>query len=260
VSLRIDFNSDMGESFGAWRMGDDAAILGHVSSANLACGWHGGDPVTMRRTVEMAASRGVAVGAHPSFPDLMGFGRRMMQVSAEEARAYVVYQVGALAAFAHAAGTRLQHVKPHGALFNVAQDDPALAAAIVAGVADVDPRLIVVTLPGSAVERAAAAAGLPVAREGFADREYTDEGRLVPRSVEGSVIHDPARIAERVVGMVKGRLVARSGKRLDVDVQTICLHGDTPGAGELARQIRAAVEAAGVTVTPMRELVRGDVG
>ncbi|HEY8369101.1 MAG TPA: 5-oxoprolinase subunit PxpA [Thermodesulfobacteriota bacterium] len=255
MTLRIDFNSDMGESFGQFKMGDDEAILDYVSSANLACGWHGGDPLTMRRTVFMAVKKGVNVGAHPSYPDLMGFGRRVMQLTPEEAHNYVVYQLGALAAFCKAAGTTMQHVKPHGALFNAAQDDPVLAEALVAGIKEVDPKLIVVALPGSEVDKAATKIGLKVAREGFADREYTDEGRLVPRTVKGSVIHDPKRIADRVIQMVKGKLVAMSGKPLDVEVHTICLHSDTPGAAELARTIRSAVEAAGIRVTPMRELV-----
>lgn len=255
MTLRIDFNSDMGESFGQFKMGDDEAILDYVSSANLACGWHGGDPLTMRRTVFMAVKKGVNVGAHPSYPDLMGFGRRVMQLTPEEAHNYVVYQLGALAAFCKAAGTTMQHVKPHGALFNAAQDDPVLAEALVAGIKEVDPKLIVVALPGSEVDKTATKIGLKVAREGFADREYTDEGRLVPRTVKGSVIHDPKRIADRVIQMVKGKLVAMSGKPLDVEVHTICLHSDTPGAAELARTIRSAVEAAGIRVTPMRELV-----
>jgi UPF0271 protein len=255
MAPRVDFNSDMGESYGAYKMGDDEMILDYVSSANLACGWHGGDPLTMRKTVFMAAKKGVAVGAHPSYPDLMGFGRRVMQLTPEEAHNYVVYQLGALLAFCRAAGTGLQHVKPHGALFNAAQDDPVLAEGIVSGVKEVDPKLIVVALPGSEVDRAATRVGLKVAREGFADREYTDEGRLVSRKVPGSVIHDPKRIAQRVVDMVKGRLVAMSGKTLDVEVKTVCLHSDTPGAGALAREIRGAVEKAGITVAPMRELV-----
>jgi UPF0271 protein len=255
MTLRVDFNSDMGESYGAYKMGDDEVILDYVSSANLACGWHGGDPLTMRRTVFMAVKKGVAVGGHPSYPDLLGFGRRVMQLTPEEAHNYVVYQLGALMAFCRAAGATMQHVKPHGALFNAAQDDPVLAEGIVSGIKEVDPKLIAVALPGSEVDRAARKVGLRVAREGFADREYTDEGRLVSRKVGGSVIHDPRRIAQRVVDMVRGRVVAMSGKPLDVEVQTVCLHSDTPGAGALAREIRAAVEAAGVRVTPMRELV-----
>lgn len=255
MALRVDFNSDMGESYGAFKMGDDDVILDYVTSANLACGWHGGDPLTMRRTVFMAVERGVAVGGHPSYPDLMGFGRRVMQITPEEAHNYVLYQLGALMAFARAAGTTLQHVKPHGALFNAAQDDYALAEGIAHGVREAGKDLIVVALPGSQMEKAARAAGLRVAREGFADREYTDEGRLVPRKVPGSVIHDPNRIAERVVQMVKGKLTAMSGKPLDVQVETICLHSDTPGAGALARTIRRAVEEAGIRISPMRELV-----
>jgi UPF0271 protein len=255
MTLRVDFNSDMGESFGQYKMGDDEMILDYVSSANLACGWHGGDPLTMRKTVFMAVKKGVNVGGHPSYPDLMGFGRRVMALTPEEAHNYMVYQLGALSAFCKAAGTAMQHVKPHGALFNAAQDDPVLAEGLVTGIKEVDPKLIVVALPGSEVDKAATKIGLKVAREGFADREYTDEGRLMSRKVKGSVIHDPKRIADRVVQMVKGKLTAMSGKPLDVEVQTICLHSDTPGAGDLARTIRSAVEAAGIRVTPMRELV-----
>lgn len=255
MALRVDFNSDMGESYGAYRMGDDEMILQYVSSANLACGWHGGDPLTMRRTVFMAVERGVGIGGHPSYPDLMGFGRRVMQITPEEAHNYVLYQLGALMAFARTAGTSLQHVKPHGALFNAAQDDYALAEGIAHGVREAGKELIVVALPGSQMEKAARAAGLRVAREGFADREYTDEGRLVSRRVPGSVIHDADRITERVVQMARGTLTAMSGKPLEVQVETICLHSDTPGAGALAGAIRRAADEAGIRVTPMRELV-----
>ncbi len=255
MALRVDLNADVGESYGAYTMGDDAAILDHVSSASVACGWHAGDPLTMRGTVVLAVERGVAVGAHPSYPDLMGFGRRAMQLTPEEARSYVLYQVGALTAFCRAAGTTLQHVKLHGALYNAAADDSALAEAIAHAVRDADGGLILVALPGSELEKAGRAAGLRVAREGFADREYTDEGRLVSRTVPGSVVHDPARVAERVVRMIQGRLTAMSGRPLALQVETICLHGDTPGAAALAGTIRRAVDEAGVTVTPMRELV-----
>jgi UPF0271 protein len=255
MALRIDLNADVGESYGAYTMGDDAAILEHVSSANVACGWHAGDPLTMRRTVCLAVERGVAVGAHPSYPDLMGFGRRVMQLTPEEAQSYVLYQVGALTAFCKAAGTTLQHVKPHGALYAAAADDYALAEAIACGVSEAGRGLILVVLPGSELEKAGRAAGLRVAREGFADREYTDEGRLVSRTVPGAVIHDPDRIAERVVQMIQGRLTAMTGRPLAVQVETICLHGDTPGAAALARATRRAVDEAGVTVAPMRELV-----
>ena len=247
--MQIDINSDMGESFGAYTLGQDEALLASVSSANVACGFHGGDPRVMARTVALAKERGVAVGAHPGFPDLAGFGRRDLAISAEEARTDVLYQLGALAAFCRAAGTALRHVKPHGALYNRAATDDALARAIAEAVAAFDPRLILVGLPGSAHQRAAAAAGLPFAREAFADRAYRPDGTLAPRGRPGTLISDPEEVARRAVRVAtEGRVRTIDGGDLALAADTICIHGDTPGAPELARAVRAVLERAGVAV------------
>lgn len=250
--MRIDLNSDLGESFGAWRMGDDAALMRVVSSANVACGFHAGDPGVMRRTVAMAREHGVAVGAHPGFPDLAGFGRRDLRCAPQEVEDFVVYQVGALAAVAAAQGVRLQHVKAHGALYNMACVDAELAAAIARGTAAVDASLILFGLPGSALLAAGRRAGLRVAAEIFADRAYLADGALVPRARPGSVIHDPGHVVERAVRMARERTVESiDGRIVALEADTICVHGDTPGAAALAAQIRAALEAHGITVSSL---------
>jgi len=247
--LRIDLNCDMGESFGIWRLGDDEAVLPYITSANIACGVHAGDPSTMRRTVRMALDRGVAVGAHPGLPDLVGFGRRNLAITPEEAYDLVVYQVGALAAFVKAEGGRLQHVKPHGALYNMAAKDRALADAIAAAVAAVDPGLILFGLAGSELVRAGQRAGLRVAAEAFADRTYQADGSLTPRRTPGALIDDPDRAAEQVVRLVKeGKVRALDGTELTVHADTVCLHGDGARAVELAHAIRARLEAEGIAV------------
>jgi len=246
---RIDFNCDMGEGFGAWRMGDDIALLDHVTSANVACGFHAGDPATIRRTVKAAVEKGVAIGAHPSLPDLQGFGRRPMHVSPEEIYDIIVYQVGAVDAFARACGGRLSHVKAHGALYNMAAKDRALADAVAAAVRDVDRSLVLFGLSGSELIAAAQAAGVTSAAEVFADRSYQDDGSLTPRGRPGAMIEDVDASIEQVRRMVlEGLVRAQSGKDVAVRADTLCIHGDQPGALEFARRIRAALEQHGAEV------------
>ncbi|ANB18470.1 LamB/YcsF family protein [Dokdonella koreensis] len=252
MTLRIDLNADIGESFGAWRMGQDAAVLPQVSSVNIACGFHAGDPMTMHATVRAAVAQGVAIGAHPALPDLQGFGRREMRITPEEAYALVVYQTGALAGFAAAAGSRLAHVKPHGALYTMAARDAALADAIATAVRDVDRRLILVGLAGSELTRAAGRAGVPAASEVFADRRYEADGTLTPRSHPDAVIHDLDIAIVQVIALAtRGEVAARTGERLRLAADTICLHGDRADAGEAARRIRQALLEAGVTVASL---------
>lgn len=252
MKMRIDLNSDLGESFGAWTLGDDAALMPVITSANVACGFHAGDPGVMRRTVELARRHGVAVGAHPGFQDLAGFGRREMRCSARDVEDLVVYQVGALAAIAAAQGVRLQHVKAHGALYNMACVDQGLATAIARATAAVDRSLILFGLPGSALLQEGRREGLRVAAEVFADRAYLADGTLVPRTREGSVIHDRDEVVARAVRMARERAVtAIDGSVVPLEADTLCVHGDTPGAGALAHAIRAALESSGVTVTSL---------
>jgi 5-oxoprolinase (ATP-hydrolysing) subunit A len=251
---RIDINCDMGEGFGAYTLGLDADIIGHVTSANVACGFHAGDPGWMRATVSLAERQGVAVGAHPGFPDLRGFGRRPLAATPAEIRDDLVYQIGALTAFTRE--KRLQHVKPHGALYNMAVDRPDIAAAIGEAVLAVDPALILVVLAGSPWEREARRMGLRVAREVFADRAFDARGGLVPRSVPGAVIHDRAAVVERSLRLVvERRVTAETGEDLELQADTICLHGDTPGAVGLASAVRQAFHRAGVEVVPMGRLL-----
>jgi UPF0271 protein len=227
-------------------------MLEVVTSANIACGFHAGDPVVMRRTVELAVEQGVRVGAHPGYPDLQGFGRRSMELSAEELEASLVYQLGALAGFTAVAGVPMVHAKLHGALYNAAMRDSDLAIAVARAVADFDAALIVVTLPGSALAHAAKAQGLRVAHEGFADRAYQDDGSLVPRGQPGAVIRDPDEIATRAVKMVKeGMVTTITGRAIPLQIDTLCVHGDTPDAPQIARELREALEAAGVAVRPL---------
>ncbi len=250
MSARIDLNADVGEGFGAWSIGTDEALLAHVTSVNVACGFHAGDPSVIDRTVARAVSAGVAVGAHPGYFDLRGFGRREMRVPLAEVEADVLYQVGALAAFARAHGAPLTHVKPHGALYNQAADDGELARAIARGVARADPGLVMVGLAGSPSMRdAAAAAGLRFAAEAFVDRAYDARGRLVPRSQPGAVIEDAAAAAAAALRLAVDRsVVASDGSVVAVLADTLCLHGDNPRALELARAVREALAGAGVSV------------
>jgi UPF0271 protein len=254
--MPIDMNSDMGESYGAYTIGADDEVLRWVTSVNVACGWHGGDPTVMRRTVQRAKELGVRVGAHPSYPDLLGFGRRVMQITRQEARDYILYQIGALRAFAEALEVKLQHVKPHGALYNAAVKDRELSLGIAEGVGDAGGDLILVGLPGSELIRAGREVGLRVAREAFGDRAYNEDGTLVSRKIADSLITDPDAVAERVLGFTRGTVKAITGKDIRIEADTICLHGDTPGAGVIARRVRERLEASGITPTPLGGLVR----
>ncbi|MEW2614927.1 5-oxoprolinase subunit PxpA [Streptomyces sp. NPDC047880] len=245
----IDLNADLGEGFGRWRLTDDEQLLSVVTSANVACGFHAGDAATMRRVCELAAERGVRIGAQVSYRDLAGFGRRAMDVPPTELAAEVAYQIGALEVFARAAGARVAYVKPHGALYNRVVRDEDQAAAVVDGVLLADAALPVLGLPGSRLLELAGKAGLPVVTEAFADRAYTDEGTLVPRALEGAVVTDPDAVVERSLGLARsGEVVSRSGTRVEVRARSLCLHGDTPGAVELARRVRERLEASGVRV------------
>ena len=252
---QVDINCDMGESFGAYRIGEDDAVLPSVTSANVACGFHGGDPRVIEHTIRAAREHGVGVGAHPGFPDLVGFGRRNLAVTPDEARTDVLYQIGAVYAFARAAGIDLQHVKPHGQLNNLSVKDRTLAEAIVAGARAFDPGLIVMAYGGELI-RVAEEQGMPVAYEAFADREYMPDGTLVSRQRPGAVIHDRDRIVSRAVSMAKEQQVtAITGEAVPLRVDTLCVHGDTPGAAEIARALRAGLEAAGIAVRPVRDIV-----
>ena len=252
--ITIDMNSDLGEGFGAYTMGDDRAVLASVSSANVACGYHAGDPTIMRKTVKMCVEAGVAIGAHVAFPDLMGFGRRNMSCTPDEIYDYCLYQIGALQAFCRSQGVMLQHVKPHGAMYNMAAKDRKMADAIASAVKDVGHGIILMGLANSEFDAAAKAAGVKYAAEAFADRAYMKDGSLMPRSREGAVIHDAALSAKRVVQMVtKGTVTADDGSEVQFRPDSICLHGDTKEAVEMAAAVRKALEAAGVAIVPMKE-------
>ncbi|HET7761007.1 MAG TPA: 5-oxoprolinase subunit PxpA [Phycicoccus sp.] len=245
----IDLNADLGESFGTWVLGDDEAMLDIVTSANVACGFHAGDPPTLRRTVAAAAERGVVVGAQVGYNDLAGFGRRHMDMAPGDLEAEVLYQLGALEAMCRPAGTRVAYVKPHGALYNRVAVDEVQARAVVAAVRVYDPALPVVGLPGSVLLRVAEEEGLATVAEGFADRGYRADGGLVPRSEPGAVLEDVEAVTERVVRMVlEGVVVAADGGLVAVPARTVCTHGDTPGSVAMAREARAALERAGVRV------------
>ena len=247
--IRVDLNGDVGEASSDGPAGQDPELMPHITSANVACGFHAGDPGVMRATVALAREHGVAVGAHPGFPDPEGFGRRELTFSPSDVEDFVAYQVGALAAIAAAQGVRLQHVKPHGALFNMAVRDPALADAIARAAAVIDPTLILVGLPGSEIVAAGKRAGLRTAGEGFADRGYQPDGTLVPRQQQGALIDDPDRVVPRTVRMVCDQTVeAIDGSCVPLSIDTVCVHGDTPGAADLAARIRAALGEAGVEV------------
>ena len=253
---RINLNSDLGEAFGAWPMGDDAAMLDIVAAANIACGFHAGDPMVMTRTVKAALAKGVGIGAHPSYPDLQGFGRRPMTLSLAEIEAIMAYQIGALAGIAAANGGRVSHVKPHGALNNLAAVDAAVARAVARAIKAVDPALIFLAPTGSAMVKAGRAEGLAVAEEVFADRNYDDDGNLVPRSHPDAMIHDPAQAAANVLGMVRtGSLRAVSGKVITCKAHSVCVHGDDPGAVALARALKAALRDAGIEIVSLAAMI-----
>lgn len=253
----VDLNSDVGESFGTYKLGLDEEVLKYVSSANIACGWHAGDPMVMRKTVEFALKNGVGAGAHPGFPDLLGFGRRNMVVSPDEAKQYTIYQIGALYGFVKALGGSMQHVKPHGAFYNMAAKDGKLAKAIIEGIWEVDKNLIVLGLAGSEMVKAAKERGLKVANEVFADRAYNPDGTLVPRSLPGSMIHDKDLAIKRVVRMVtEGKVTAITGEDIDIQADSICVHGDNPEAVGFVKSIREALASAGVDVKPLYEFIK----
>lgn len=249
--MHVDLNCDLGESFGAYTIGMDEAVIPHISSANIACGWHAGDPLVMQKTVAIATAAGVSLGAHPGHNDLMGFGRRTIRVTPAEAKACIQYQVGALMAFAQAAGTKLHHVKPHGALYNQAAVDMDLALALCRGVYEIDHDLVFLGLDGSRMIDAARQIGMPYASEVFADRAYLDDGTLMPRSQPGSVLHDEQLAIRRTLQMVtEGTVQAASGKTIAIQADSICVHGDNPSALEFVKNIRAALEAKGVEIRP----------
>ncbi|MBS0380960.1 MAG: LamB/YcsF family protein [Proteobacteria bacterium] len=246
---RIDLNADIGESFGAWKMGDDAGVMPWISSANIACGFHAGDPSIMRTTILSCVQHGVAIGAHPSLPDLQGFGRREMKIAPDEVYVQTLYQIGALHALTHAAGTQLHHVKPHGALYNMAARDRALAEAIARAVRDFNPRLILVGLARGALVDAGRDAGLAVQREGFCDRRYQPDGSLTPRARAGAVIEDiDLAVAQAVSIATRGEAVADNGTTIRIEADTLCVHGDRANAAAFAERLHHALEQAGLHI------------
>ncbi|SFL26130.1 LamB/YcsF family protein [Methylorubrum salsuginis] len=254
MSARIDLNADLGEGFGPWRMGDDAGLLDIVTSANVACGFHAGDPDIMVETASAAKARGVAIGAHPGFFDLRGFGRLRIEDNPRKIERDIAYQIGALQACAALAGARVTHVKAHGALANLSNEDDAVADALARAVAGVDRNLVLVVMPGLPAERAGERAGLRLVREIYADRGYAADGTLMPRAMPGAVIHDAGKAAARVVRMVsEGAVFTIGGQRIPVTIDTVCVHGDNPAALTMARAVRTGLEAAGFSLRPFAE-------
>ncbi len=253
---RVDLNSDLGESFGNYKIGLDEEVLRFMTSANVACGFHASDPVVMEKTVAMAAASGVEVGAHPGFPDLQGFGRRNMAMKPYEIKAMVMYQIGAIDVFCRTAGLKLQHVKPHGALYNMAEKDKVVADAITDAIIAVDPGLILLSPASSMMYKSALEKGLPAAREVFADRAYEEDGSLVSRSKPGAMITDEDLAVKRVLRMIKeGRVTAITGKDIEIQADSVCVHGDGPKAVAFAGRIRAALEEDGIEVVSLRKLL-----
>lgn len=252
---RIDINCDMGESFGAYTIGMDGEVIRYISSANIACGFHAGDPRVMNRTVKLAKENGVGVGAHPGYPDLAGFGRRNIECTPDEVRDDAIYQIAALQGFCTLHGVKLQHVKPHGSLYNMSVGNENLSRAVAEAIAAVDPDLLWVVLGGAQAglaQKVAAATGIRVAMEAFPDRAYTPEGRLAPRKLPGAVITDPKRAAEQALRMAKeGRVIAMDGTSIEIEIHTLCVHGDNPSAVDHVRTIRQALEAEGLGIVPM---------
>lgn len=249
AQFTVDINCDMGESYGVWGMGNDAAVMPFVTSSNIACGFHGGDPATIRKTIALAVNANVAIGAHPSLPDLVGFGRRNMLISAQDMYDLVLYQAGALSAFARAAGVPLHHVKCHGALYNMAATDDSLSLAMARAVKDLGGHVMLYALAGSKMVEAGHQLGLKVVQEVFADRAYEDNGTLRPRSLPGAMIEDDATAVARAVGMVEsGQVRSHSGRLISVDAGTLCLHGDQPKASQFASALRQACEHRGIRV------------
>lgn len=257
--IQIDLNSDVGESFGPYTLGLDEEVLRYVTSANIACGFHAGDPAVMRKTVSLARQLGVEVGAHPGFPDLMGFGRRNVDATLEEIQDYVIYQMGALQAFVLSQGMKLQHVKAHGALYNMAVANPKIWEAIAEGVVKVDPEIILVVLAPSKRDPLLGLGrryGIRIAFEAFADRAYQNDGSLVSRRKEGAVIKDHEAVAQRALKMaLEGRAISIDGTEIDLKADTLCVHGDNPGAVQMVKRIRESLKASGVEVTPMKNFL-----
>ena len=245
----VDLNCDMGESYGAWKMGDDAGVMPYITSANIACGFHAGDPATIRKTVQLALDHGVAIGAHPSLPDLQGFGRRAMKISPQDMYDLVIYQAGAVEGFARAAGARLHHVKCHGALYNMAASDAALSEAMAGAVRDLGSRIILYALSGSKTYEMAKKLGVPVAGEVFADRGYSDDGTLAPRDRPGGMIEDAAQAVKQALAMIEdGYVTSLSGKPIPVAADTLCLHGDQPGAVLFAKELQKAFRERNISI------------
>lgn len=254
--MQVDLNCDMGESFGAYKIGMDEEVVKFISSANVACGFHASDPMVMDKTVKLLSENGVAVGAHPGFPDLMGFGRRNINVSPDEAKAYVKYQIGALSAFCKAQGVTLQHIKPHGALYNMAGKDYNLSKAICEGIYEIDPKLILLGLSGSQMLKAADDMGLRCAKEVFADRAYEEDGSLVARTKQGAMITDENEAITRVIGMIKdGKVTAVNGKEIDIEANSVCVHGDGAKALEFVQKIRKALTDENIQIVPLAKIV-----
>ena len=257
--MKMDINCDMGESFGSYKLGLDEEVIRYITSANIACGYHAGDPLVMEKTISLAKNHGVSIGAHPGFPDLMGFGRRNIDATLTEIKGYVIYQIGALQAFAKAQGLRVEHVKPHGALYLMAVEDEKISEAIVEAIANVDKDLIFVALAGSKGEmmtKIGERVGLRVAYEAFPDRAYTPEGTLVSRRQPGAVIKDPDVVAQRALMMAKeGKVVAIDGTEIPFRPETLCVHGDTPGAVNLVKKIQKTLTEAGVEVISLSKFV-----
>src|SRR5208282_2985846 len=255
MAKEVNLNADMGESFGAFKIGNDDALLDIIGSASIACGFHGGDPNVMHNTVMRAKEKGVSIGAHPGFNDLWGFGRRRIDMNVRDTEYMVAYQIGALQAMAAYAGSKVTHLKAHGSLNNMAAENLDLALAIGRAMKAVDPSIIYVALAGSEMERAAQQLGLPLAREGFCDRLYDDDGNLTSRKMQGAVLHDAGEISKRVVHMVlNDEIVSRNGKHIPRKIDSLCVHGDEPSAVEAARAVRKGLEAAGVRVVPLTEM------
>lgn len=254
--MRIAVNCDVGESYGRWELGADEQVMGFITAANIACGFHAGEPSRIGATVRMAVEKGVGIGAHPSYPDLQGFGRRFMDLTPTEVSDMVTYQLGALQAFARAYGGRVEHVKPHGALYNRCADDEATARAVIEGVQRVDPTLVMVVLAGSPFEQIARSMGIPFAREVFADRGYDARGRLISRRAPGALVQNPEEVSERVWTMVSERRVqAVTGEWVAVEADTVCVHGDTPGAVDIVRRLHDTLTERGVTLLTIGQLI-----
>ncbi|MBU5313068.1 5-oxoprolinase subunit PxpA [Tissierella carlieri] len=252
----VDLNSDIGESFGSYNLGMDEEVIKYVTSVNIACGWHAGDPLIMEHTVRGAINNNVAIGAHPGYPDLMGFGRRNMDISPKEARAYVIYQLGALSAFARANGGKIQHMKLHGAFYNTASVKGEIAEAIIEGILDVDKDIILLALSGSYIAKLAEEKGLRVAQEVFADRGYNDDGTLVNRKLPGAFIHDKEEAFRRIKDMVlEGKVTTISGKKISIVADSICVHGDNPMAVDFVKYIRESLIKDGIQIKSLSEFI-----